>query len=109
MLSEIIAGRQWHIGYQCFRGQVLAEVIELESLQAILCVLERDGGGVAKGKEVSLRPDSLPEKTFEGIVRSVSSLPQSREPNSPLRLFMCDATIQGVGKYLKNIRPEMVS
>jgi HlyD family secretion protein len=100
-------GREPQIGDQCWRGQVLVEVVNIDLLQARINVLERDAGGLAKGKEVTIRLDSLPEKSFKGVLTSVAPLAQPLDRDSPLRYFVCDAGIRGAGKYLKSIRPGM--
>jgi HlyD family secretion protein len=100
-------GREPQIGDQCWRGQILVEVVNIESLQARINVLERDAAGLVKGKEVTIRLDSLPEKTFKGVLQSVAPLAQPLDRESPLRYFICDARIGGAAKYLKSIRPGM--
>jgi multidrug efflux pump subunit AcrA (membrane-fusion protein) len=100
-------GREPQIGDQCWRGQILVEVVNIGSLQARINVLERDAGGLVRGKEVTIRLDSLPEKTFKGVLQSVAPLAQPLDRDSPLRYFICDARIGGAAKYLKSIRPGM--
>jgi HlyD family secretion protein len=99
--------REPQIGDESFGGQVLVEVINLAVLQARIYVLERDGGNLAKGQEVVIRLDAVPEKEFHGIIQNTSAMAQSLERNSPLRYFTCDVNIADAGKDLKRIRPGM--
>ncbi len=95
------------IGDQTYPGQVIVEVINLDVLQARIYVLERDGGNLAKDQPVNISLDAIPEKTYHGSIRSVSSVAAAIERNSPLRYFTCDVNISDAGKDLKLIRPGM--
>jgi HlyD family secretion protein len=99
--------RDPQIGDDCQPGQVLVELVNLDVLQARIYVLERDGGGLAKGQPVVIRLDAIPEKDYHGTLRSVSSVAASLERNSPLRYFTCDVNISDAGRDLKRIRPGM--
>ena len=99
--------RDPQIGDDCQPGQVLVELINLDVLQARIYVLERDGGGLAKGQSVVVKLDAIPEKDYHGTIRSVSSVAASLERNSPLRYFTCDVNISDAGRDLKRIRPGM--
>ncbi len=100
-------GRAPQVGDVCWRGQLLLELVDLEELQARIYVLERDGAGLEKGEPVTVRLDSIPEKSYRGVIRSAATLAQPLERDSPLRYFVCEVGIQGVGKDLKKIRPGM--
>lgn len=99
--------REPQIGDESQPGQVLVEVVDLEILQARIYVLERDGGNLAKGQDVVIRLDAIPEKEYHGVIRSVSAVAQSLQRNSPLRYFTCDVGIVDAGPDLKRIRPGM--
>ncbi|RPI26674.1 MAG: HlyD family efflux transporter periplasmic adaptor subunit [Acidobacteria bacterium] len=99
--------RDPQVGDESFGGQILVEVIDLAVLQARVYVLERDGGHLAKGQEVIIRLDAVPEKEFHGKIRSASTLAQALERNSPLKYFSCDVEILDAGIDLKRIRPGM--
>ncbi len=100
-------GRAPQVGDVCWRGRLLLELVDLDELQARIHVLERDGAGLSKGKQVIVRLDSIPEKSYRGVIRSVATLAQPLERNSPLRYFSCEVRIQGVGQDLTHIRPGM--
>lgn len=100
-------GEEPQIGDECHPGQVLAELINLDVLQARIYVLERDGGRLAKGLPVVIKLDAIPEKEYNGVITSVSTVAASLERNSPLRYFTCDVSISDAGRDLKRIRPGM--
>jgi HlyD family secretion protein len=95
------------IGDECHPGQVLVEVVNLNVLQARIYILERDGGHLAKDQTVVMRLDALPEKQYEGKIRSVSAVAAALERNSPLRYFTCDVAIENIAGDLKRVRPGM--
>jgi HlyD family secretion protein len=95
------------IGDECQPGQALVELVNLNILQARIYVLERDGGSLEKGQPVVIRLDAVPEKEYNGIIRTVSSVAGALERNSPLLYFTCDVDISDAGRDLKRIRPGM--
>jgi HlyD family secretion protein len=99
--------RDPQIGDNCQAGQVVVEVVDLNALQARIYVLEKEAGNLQKDKPVLIRLDALPDREFNGIVRSVSSVAASLERNSPLKYFTCDVTIRDAGEYLRFIKPGM--
>lgn len=95
------------IGDEYHPGQEIVELVNLNVLQARIDVLERDGGGLAKGQPVVIKLDAVPDKDFHGTITSVSSVAASLERDSPLRYFTCDVSISDAGRDLKRIRPGM--
>ncbi len=95
------------VGDEAQAGQVMVEVVNLAVLQAQIYVLERDGGSLARGQEVLIELDAIPEKVYHGIIRSVSGTAQSLERNSPLKYFTCEVSITDAGQDIKMIRPGM--
>jgi multidrug efflux pump subunit AcrA (membrane-fusion protein) len=95
------------IGDQCWPRQVLLEVMELEKLQARLYVLERDAGGLKEGMRTKIQLDSLPTRSFGGVIEAVTPLAQSLERNSPLLYFTCDVSIAMTPADLEAVRPGM--
>jgi HlyD family secretion protein len=100
-------GRDPQVGDETWPGQILLEVIDMNALQARTYVLERDAGSLAKGDDVLVRLDSIPEKVFHGVVRSVATLAQPLERNSPLKYFISEVTIGDAGDDMKRIKPGM--
>jgi HlyD family secretion protein len=99
--------REPQVGEESWPGQVLVEVVDLHALQARIYVLERDAAGLAQDKEVTIRLDSIPDKTFQGTIRSVASLAQTLERNSPLKYFACQVTIADAYEDMPRIKPGM--
>lgn len=95
------------IGAECYGGQKLIELVNLDILQARINVLERDGGSLAKGLPVLLKLDAVPDKEYNGIIRTLSSVASSLEMGSPLLYYTCDVDISDAGADLKRIRPDM--
>jgi len=100
-------GRDPQVGDETWPGQNLLEIIDMNALQARTYVLERDAGSLAKGDEVLVRLDSIPEKEYHGTVRSMATLAQPLERNSPLKYFICEVTIRDAGEDMKRIKPGM--
>ncbi len=100
-------GREPQVGNTFYPDQTLVEIVHLSSLQAQIYVLERDGGGLAPGKTVTLEFDAIHSRTFRGTVVSVSPVAQQRERNSPLRYFTCLATIEASDEERRFLRPGM--
>ena len=99
--------REPALGDNSSPGQTIIEIINLDALQAKINVLERDGGYLEKGLPVKIRLDAVPDKVYQGEIRTVSSVAQSLVRNSPLRYFTCEITIRDAGPDLKLIRPGM--
>ncbi len=95
------------VGDDCYPGQTLVELVNLDVLQARIYVLERDGGHLEKGLPVVLKLDAVPDKEYNGTIRTVSSVAGSLERNSPLLYFTCDVDISDAGGDLGRIRPGM--
>jgi HlyD family secretion protein len=100
-------GREPEIGDRCWPGQVLVEVVDLTELQARLYVLERDAGGLKAGMEAVIRLDPFPDRSFTGVIESVSPLAQPLESNSPLLYFTCETKIDMAREDLQRVRPGM--
>ncbi len=99
--------RDPQVGDESWPGQVLVELVDLHALQARIYVLERDAGSLAKGKEVVIRLDSIPEKEFHGTLRSMAALAQPLERNSPLKYFACEVIIRDAFQDMQRIKPGM--
>jgi HlyD family secretion protein len=95
------------IGDSYEAGNTVAEIVNLDVLQARIYVLERDGSGLNKGQNVVITLDAIPEKEFHGVLTSVSTVATPIESNSPLKYFTCDVSISDAGRDLKRIRPGM--
>ncbi|UCF38476.1 MAG: HlyD family efflux transporter periplasmic adaptor subunit, partial [Acidobacteriota bacterium] len=99
--------REPQVGDDAMPGQVLVEIIDLATFQARIYVLERDAGGLSRGKSVNLRLDAIPGRDFVGTITGVSAVSQSLERNSPLKYFTCEVAMTGVGEAATRIKPGM--
>ena len=63
--------------------------------------------GWLRTKRLTIRLDSIPEKTFHGTINSVASLAQTLERNSPLKYFACQVTVQDAYEDMPRIKPGM--
>jgi HlyD family secretion protein len=95
------------IGDSFQAGQVLIDLVDLNALQARIYVLEREAGGLASGKGVTLKLDALPDKELRGEVSAVSSVAATLERDSPLKYFTCEVTIHAARTCLPLIKPGM--
>jgi len=96
-----------NIGDSFQAGQVLIDLVDLSALQARIYVLEKEAGGLAKGKPVTIKLDALPDRVFHGEVQSVSAVAAAIERNGVLKYFTCDVTIRDAEAFLGLIRPGM--
>ncbi len=99
--------RDPQVGDETWAGQVLIELVDLNALQARMFVLERDAGSLSKDKEVVIKLDSINEKVFHGVVRSMTALAQPLERLSPLKYFTCEVTIRDAAQDMRRIKPGM--
>jgi hypothetical protein len=99
--------RDPQVGDESQPGQILVEVIDLQALMARIYVLEREAGALAKGQAVVITLDSIPGKTYHGVIRTVSALAQPLQRQSPLKYFTCEVVISDAGSDMKMIKPGM--
>jgi multidrug efflux pump subunit AcrA (membrane-fusion protein) len=87
--------------------KVIADIVDLNALQARIYVLEKEAGSLAKGKTVVLRLDALPGKELRGEVKSVSNVAATLERNSPVKYFTCSVVLHDTAAHLRYIKPGM--
>lgn len=75
------------VGGEMFRGQALAEIPDLESLEASIYVLEADAGGLAQGQKAEIRVEAHPDIVLKGEVLRVEPVAQPRFRRSPVQYF----------------------
>jgi putative peptide zinc metalloprotease protein len=61
------------IGQHVLRGDLIAEVDELDSVEAEIAVPEREIGDVRPGQHVEVKSRAYPEKTFTGVIASIGT------------------------------------
>lgn len=67
-IAGVIAKRQVKLGNLVQVNQVLFEIVDMDPLQAVLNVPERDLDTLKAGQPVRMRVDALPGKVFDGTV-----------------------------------------
>jgi membrane fusion protein (multidrug efflux system) len=71
-ISGVIAKRSVKVGNLVTVNQALFQIVDMEPLQAVLNVPERDLGTLKAGQPVHLRVDALPDREFEGTVARIA-------------------------------------
>jgi RND family efflux transporter MFP subunit len=80
-------GEMTRVGDTLWRGQPIAEIPELTSMQAEVFVLEADAAGLAVGQKVTVSLESHPGITFPGKVKTVDKMARPRIPRQPVQYF----------------------
>ncbi len=98
-------GNRVKVGDQVWRGRTVAEIPDMQSLQVLLQIPEREAARVEAGQRVRFRLDAKPEDHFEGVVESRGSVVRNRSRNQPAKVFDTRVTIEKVDPEL--MRPGM--
>ena len=91
-------GEKPAIGNTVFPGRALAEIPNLENLQAKLYVLANDAIELNNNQTVELTLDAFPDKTFTGTVTSVSAFPREIKRGNPIKYYELSASINEQNK-----------
>jgi HlyD family secretion protein len=75
------------IGQTVFPGRPIAQIPNLDNMQASLFVQANDAIDLAQDQAVSIVLDAFPENVFAGKVASVSAFPRSIERGNPVSYF----------------------
>lgn len=98
-------GNRVKVGDQVWRGRKVAEIPDMQSLQILLQIPEREAARVKPGQRVRFRLDAKPEDHFEGVVESRGSVVRNRSRNQPAKVFDTRVTINQLNPDL--MRPGM--
>ena len=71
-ISGVIAKRSVKLGNLVQANQSLFQIVDMDPLQAVLNVPERDLDTLKPGQPVHLRVDALPDRSFDGFVARVA-------------------------------------
>ena len=80
-------GNRVKVGDQVWRGRTVAEIPDMQSLQILLQIPEREAARVKPGQRVRFRLDAKPEDHFEGRVESRGSVVRNRSHKQPAKVF----------------------
>ena len=71
-ISGVIAKRSVKLGNLVQTNQALFQIVDMQPLQAVLNVPERDLGTLKPAQVVRMSVDALPGKTFEGVIARIA-------------------------------------
>ncbi len=80
-------GEKPSIGQTVFPGRPIAQIPNLDSMEAIIYVQANNAIDLDKGQPVQIRLDAFPEKIFPGELKDVSAFPRSIERGNPVKYF----------------------
>lgn len=80
-------GEPLSVGSEMWAGQEIAEIPNLEVLEAQVYVLEADAGGLEIGKRAEVVLEATPGKTYGGKIYQVDPVAQPRFRGSPVQYF----------------------
>jgi multidrug efflux pump subunit AcrA (membrane-fusion protein) len=86
-------GEKPSVGNTVFPGRPIAEIPNLENLQARLYVLADDAIDLANGQSVDIQLDAFPNKTFSGELSSVAAFPREIKRGNPIKYYELTASI----------------
>lgn len=86
-------GEKPAIGQTVFPGRAIAQIPNLDSMQATLFVQANDAIDLAVAQTVNIRLDAFPETVFVGKIASVSGFPRSIERGNPVTYFELTVTL----------------
>jgi RND family efflux transporter MFP subunit len=86
-------GEKPSVGNTVFPGSPIAEIPNLENLQARLYVLADDAIDLANGQSVDIQLDAFPNKTFSGELSSVAAFPREIKRGNPIKYYELTASI----------------
>ena len=80
-------GQTLRVGDSVWNGQPLAEIPQLDAMEAEVFVLEADAGDLAPGKRATIVLDSRPGLQWPATVRRVDPIAKPRLRGSPVQYF----------------------
>jgi RND family efflux transporter MFP subunit len=88
----LVLSRNWRgdmprVGDMMWRGQPIAEIPELASMNAEVFVLEADAAGLAPGRKATVMLESNPGVSFPGKIKAVDKMARPRIPRQPVQYF----------------------
>ena len=86
-------GEKPAIGQSVFPGRPIAQIPNLDNMQASLFVQANDAIDLAKGLAVDIRLNAFPNKVFSGEISDVSGFPRSIERGNPVTYFEIVVTL----------------
>lgn len=91
---------KFQVGDQCWSGQPLIQLPNLNKLKATVQINEVDISKVTKGLKVEIKPDAFSDSVYMGEVMTVANLAVNKEGSSKIKVFPVDILIKDGGKKL---------
>jgi len=86
-------GEKPSVGQTVFPGRPIAQIPNLEDMQAKVYVLANDAIDLAIDQSVSVRLDAFPDRTFAGVINNVAGFPRSIERGNPITYYEITVTL----------------
>jgi RND family efflux transporter MFP subunit len=100
------------VGEEVWRGHTLAEIPQLDTLEAEVFVLEADAGGLEVGKPARVVVEAHPDRSFRATVRQVEAVAKPRFRGSPVQYFAVtlelEATVPEIMKPGQRVRATLL-
>jgi multidrug resistance efflux pump len=90
------------IGQYVQKGELIAEVHDLERLTVEIDVAERDIGPVRVGQPVALKARAYPGETFRGVVSGIAPAMRESDAAAPVKTVRVTTVIDNAGRKLKS-------
>ncbi|MFC3123356.1 efflux RND transporter periplasmic adaptor subunit [Agaribacter flavus] len=93
-------GEKPSVGQTVFPGRSIAQIPNLENMQAKIYVQANEAIDLAVGQKVEIRLDAFPDTTFTGETSDVSGFPRSIERGNPVTYFELTASLDQQDKAI---------
>jgi RND family efflux transporter MFP subunit len=93
------------VGDTVWPSQPLAELPDLQSLEAHVFVLEGDGGGLAAGQKATVEIEGQPGLVFDAKIARVDAVAKTRDRNSPVKYFETTLSFDAVAVAKAGLKP----
>jgi RND family efflux transporter MFP subunit len=91
---------KFQVGDQCWSGQPLIQLPNLNKLKATVQINEVDISKITKGLKVEIKPDAFSDSIYRGEVTTVANLAVNKEGSSKIKVFPVDILIKEGSKKL---------
>jgi multidrug efflux pump subunit AcrA (membrane-fusion protein) len=86
-------GEKPSVGQTVFPGRPIAQIPNLEDMQAKVYVLANDAIDLALEQSVSVRLDAFPDRSFAGVINNVAGFPRSIQRGNPITYYEVTVTL----------------
>jgi RND family efflux transporter MFP subunit len=93
-------GEKPSVGQTIFPGRPIAQIPNLDNMQAKIFALANDAIDLANEQSVNLRLDAFPDRTFTGKVINVAGFPRSIERGNPVTYYEVTVSLDKQDKAL---------